>query len=162
MSFLAIVLFTACSINPCGPGKKQFLKNFDAFITDIEDQSLAYESEKWEDYDLKFKKFVKECYPEYEEDLTRKEDDQFVANTMKYYYLKYGKGLYEQYKNNGDELADLIGQNLEEFLEINRDATEKLIKNIEENIDAEKIEDFLNEVSDFLNDLDIKLEINKE
>ena len=104
-----IVLLGACSsMNPCGNNKTTFLNNFETFIEEIESEKLEFADEKWENYDLKFRKYVDECYDEFEDDLTRSEESDFAANTVKYYYVKYGQGIYEQYKDDGEGFINLL------------------------------------------------------
>jgi hypothetical protein len=54
--FVAMTSFTACNLmSPCGNSKEEFLKNYNAFIKNIEEKDLAYDANEWEAYDSDFK-----------------------------------------------------------------------------------------------------------
>ena len=115
---LTSFLMTNCSLqSPCGNDKDQFLYNFHKFIKDIKDQELAYNDENWEDHDLAFKKYTKECYPQFKEELTRADKEEYFENTMNYYVSKYGEGLAKQYAEDGGIMIEQIAEGIEDWME---------------------------------------------
>ena len=155
--FLVIIIgvVSACQTNPCGMSKKQFISHLDAFVEDIDAQDLELRDEKWEAYDETFGIYMEECLPKYEEELTNREEKKIATLATEYYYLKYGKGTFEQFKEHGDELIIQIQDALDDFIEINENAVEKII----EKLDEEKIGDAIDRFSQWLDDIDIQIEI---
>lgn len=132
---VAILLLASCSFNnPCGQDKDQFLYNFHKFVKDIEDQELPYNDDHWEDLDVEFRKYTKECFPKYREELTRADKEEYYENTMTYYITKYGEGLANQYADDGEILFEQIGERIEEWMDTEgRDIERK----VEEWLDTE-------------------------
>ena len=179
-TFLFVLLvFCNCSLleSPCGKNKDEFLYNFHKFVKDVKSSDLAYDDQNWEDYDIRFKKFTKECYPEYEEELTRVDKEEYFENTMSYYVTKYGEGLAKQFEEDGEVVFDQIREEIEDWwdtegreLELKleewadtegKELAKKLeesFKRFEESINEEKLEEALQKLSEFLDGIEISID----
>ncbi len=150
--FALALLGTSCQFDTCGIDKEHFLGNFKQFIKTIEKEDLEYSSSEWEKHDEKFKKFVKECYPEYKDKLTSEEKSEYYSYSTKYYVLKYGRGFEKFMDEHGEELAEQVSQGIEDFIEISADNVEEFINQLEESINEEKIEEFFEQLEEAIDE----------
>lgn len=113
ISFIALILFltSACSTNECGSNKAKFLANFNDLIEEVTEAELDYSDDAWDKHDNRFRKFVEDCYPEYEEELSNRERRKFWGQFVKYYYKRYGAGLAQEMLAQGG--AQLEGVQLQ-------------------------------------------------
>ncbi len=181
---LFITLVFACSLvncsllqSPCGNDKDEFLYNFHKFVKEVKNEDLTYDDQSWEDFDLTFKKFTKECYPTYKEELTRADREEYFENTMGYYVTKYGEGLAKQFEDEGEVVIEQIRESIEDWFDnegkdlerkieewVETDGKElgrkleETFKKLEESIDEEKIEDALKRFGEFLEGIEINIE----
>lgn len=145
-TFLAILFLNSCSVDPCGNDKDQFLKNYYAFMEEVETADLKAKDDGWKAYDTKFKKYVEECYEVHEEALTGREERRFWTKTVRYYFNRYG----------GEVLAELgkeqgrLGEEIKAHLTDAGDGIKDLLRDVEININGEEIEALL---EDFGNDI---------
>ncbi|MCB0704794.1 MAG: hypothetical protein KDC34_05765 [Saprospiraceae bacterium] len=130
----ASIAVSSCSVNQCGGNKDRFLSNFNELVNEITDANLPYSDKNWDKYDKRFRVLVEDCYPEYEDDLSRRERRKFWGQFVKYYYKRYGAGVAREMLGKGstklegiqiqlddlplDELNDLfesIGNDVEDW-----------------------------------------------
>ncbi|NNE54837.1 MAG: hypothetical protein HKN32_02370 [Flavobacteriales bacterium] len=184
LTTLCVCLLLSCQIDPCGSSPEAFVDKYEQFIDDLDEKELAFDDKSWEDHDRKFKKYVKECYPNYEDDLSRKEERRFAQSTAKYYLIKYGKGLQYQYNHDPEEFSRIVGDNVESivdaygdefeemfesFMEENGDNLEQLAEDIGdaverfvENIDEEQIQKSVDWLEEIVNNIEVEISHDKK
>jgi len=90
LAFLAASISSCTLATTCSVSKSGFLLNFDTMIKKIAEEELRSNDATWESYDSKFKKFVEECYPSYEEQMTLQEKKEFWYKTFEYTWYRHG------------------------------------------------------------------------
>lgn len=140
--------FTACdTIVPCGTSKEDFLANYKSLLDEVETENPSKDSEKWKNYDYRFKQLVEECYPSYQEELTISEKVEFVSLSSQYYVERYegevtvkmeevGNILKQEYEKlmeeKGDEIEDMAEEFGEDLEKMAKKWSEKLKQLFEE------------------------------
>ncbi|MFT6938156.1 MAG: putative small secreted protein [Saprospiraceae bacterium] len=111
--FVAMTSFTACNLmSPCGNSKEEFLKNYNAFIKNIEEKDLAYDANEWEAYDSDFKQIIEECHEKYKAEMSASEEIDFWTNALAYYYYRYGTDMISVLRDSSNELSVTISENV--------------------------------------------------
>ena len=164
---IALVLIgslTSCDITTCGVDKNQFLKNYEAFVESVNDKDLSYQSDQWNALDEKYKKFTKECYPEYRDQMTQDDKERYYGASIKYYAYKYGKSFKKMSENDGEALVNALENELERAFDGFGDKIDAFTKRLEESIDEDKIQDAADRLSDFMERLadDIDKAVNEQ
>ena len=155
--FFGTMLLASCQFDPCGSSPEAFVDKYERFIDDLDEKQLSFDDKSWEDHDRKFKTYVQECYENFEDDLSRKEERRFAQSTAKYYLIKYGKGLQYQYEGDPEEFSRIIGDNVEAIVDEYGDEFEEMFESfMEENGDniEQLAEDIGDAVERFVNDID--------
>lgn len=151
--FLLILLF----ITSCGPQSKEtYLKKYQNFITEINEESDDYSEQDWEKADEKYTKFNNDWHKKFEDELTWEEDIILAKYKFQYnlkktkvnsneFFHNYIKNDYEQLKEqlkyySENEMDEDIEFLLEQAKEIGDSAT-KTIEGIfkELNIDINNL-----------------------
>jgi len=158
-SFIIIGLLSSCSVDPCGNNSSAFLENFEEFVEDVEDQELEYEDDKWEDLDIRFHRYTKDCYENFEDDMDNEEKGELYATVSRYYISKYGNGILSQLKNDNLEIWNEFKRNIKENVEIEGEGFEEFLLSLEESIDKEKVKSFLDKIGDTLKEIAEDIEI---
>ena len=159
LSFLTLALLSSCSVDPCGNNTGGFLKNFEEFVSEVEDQELEYEDDKWEDLDIRFQRYTKECYENFEDDMDNDDKGELYATVSRYYISKYGNGILSQLKNDNLEIWNEFKRNIKENVEIEGEGFEEFLLSLEESIDKEKVKNFLDKIGDTLKEIAEDIEI---
>ncbi len=159
LSFLSLVILSSCSIDPCGNNTDTFLKNFDAFVSEVEDKKLEFEDDSWEDLDIQFQRFTKECYEQFEDDMDNDDKGELYATVSRYYISKYGNGILSQLKNDNLEIWNEFKRNIQENVEIEGEGLEEFLLSLEESIDKEKVKSFLDKIGNTLKEIAEDIEI---
>lgn len=160
---LACVLLIGCSQNPCGSSKKLFLHNFSTFVDDVKSTDRKYSDSDWEDLDRTFRKFTDECYPEYEDKLSTKEQEAFFGDATAYAWQRYGKGFLNEISGNSEGFFNKLFENVDGDINIDFDS-ENLneaineVKEALDQVDTEKLEDLIKSAGEDIEDWGKKLE----
>lgn len=117
--FLALViLFTGCEeIQPCGFSKDGFLKNYDSFLTKIEEAGKDYDETTWKKKDQLFKQYTSQCYQSHEAEMSLDEKQEFWTGAVGYLSQRYGKDLVYEFNNSDNELIQIVKDNGLEMVE---------------------------------------------
>jgi len=158
-SFLSLVILSSCSVDPCGNNTDAFLKNFDAFVSEVEYKNLEFEDDKWEDLDIRFQRYTKECYESFEDDMDNDDKGELYATVSRYYISKYGNGILSQLKNDNLEIWNEFKRNIQENVEIEGEGLEEFLLSLEESIDKEKVKSFLDKIGNTLKEIAEDIEI---
>jgi len=158
-SFLSLVILSSCSVDPCGNNTDAFLKNFDAFVSEVEDKNLEFEDDKWEDLDIRFQRYTKECYESFEDDMDNDDKGELYATVSRYYISKYGNGILSQLKNDNLEIWNEFKRNIQENVEFEGEGLEEFLLSLEESIDKEKVKSFLDKIGNTLKEIAEDIEI---
>lgn len=158
--FSLVVLISSCGqLNPCGVSTKSFINNYESFVDEVAEKDLGTKAESWKAYDQRFEKFVDECYPNYEDKLSRSEKSSFASATVKYLYHRYAGSLVNDLEDNEtleqelEELGKTIGSYAEKFGADVSDA----MNDLAQQLDREKLDKMLEDVSRFFENLDISI-----
>ena len=91
-SIVKILLLVLVLISGCNSGytKKQYLKEFDSFISETEKEYKSYEPERWIEVTRTFKNFADTDYRKFESELTENEKAQ-VERYKNLFYVFAGK-----------------------------------------------------------------------
>ncbi len=135
----ALLILQGCSLGPCGGSKDGFIKKYTAFIDEVSAADWPVSDPKWTQADEKFKTFLEECMPEYEEEMTRKERRKVWGSATKYYYKRFGAGT----------INELIDQNeglLEDLKDFSEDELQDLVDEIENDVESwvDRLEEIFN------------------
>lgn len=147
---MCVMTFASCATEQCGSSKEKFLENFEEFVDNVESKDLESDKEAWQNLDQSLDKYLNECYTEFEDNLTNSERIDFASNTVRYYYVKYGKGLSEQLGSDPDEFARKMAENLEGFLHGHEDEIEELINDFVYRLDREEMDELIEKGSEFI------------
>lgn len=160
-----LALAVGCQqMNPCGFSSNAFLDNYEDFVDDVAEKDLGTKAKAWEPHDQRFEKFVDECYPNYENDLTRSEQSRFAATTVKYLYHRYAGSFVNDLEDNEtlerelEELGKTIGTYAEKFGAEVSVAMDELVREL----DREKLNKMFEDIGKFFEDLDITIDTGKE
>ena len=118
-------------------------------MDNIEDSGYDKDHRKWNDNDEQFQQYVKECYENFEDDMTNKETREFWGRAMKYYFKKFGNNV--DLEQKGAEIGRLIEDNLGDVSEELGNAFKNI--DIDINIDEEKVNELFNELGSDLEKL---------
>ena len=164
LALLAVISLGSCQITTCGVNKEQFLDNYERFVASVNDRDLSYRSEDWKALDEKYKKFTKECYPEYRDQMTQDEKERYYGASIKYYAYKYGKSFKKLSENEGEALVNALENELDDAFDGFGDKIDAFAKRLEESIDEDKIQDAADRFSDFMERLadDIDKAVNEQ
>ena len=119
----------------------------------LHQKDLTTDEEAWQNLDKTFDKYLSECFNEFENELTSSERVDFVTNTAKYYYAKYGSGISEQMGSEHEEIARKMAENLEDFLHIHEDEIEAFVEEFANSIDREELDELMEQGSEMLKTL---------
>lgn len=102
-AFMLVVLM----MNSCfgSPTKEQYLDRFTAFVDKVTEESKEYTDADWEKADDKFKKFIEQNTPEYDENLTSEERKALGKLQGRYLMLRAKTG-FQKAKQELKELKD--------------------------------------------------------
>ena len=123
------VLFTSCSLSPCGFSKDQFVQKHTDLVKQAKKNKKSWSDTDWESRDNHMKQMVEECYENYEEEMSSNEIAKFWAGTAAYYFNRHGKGFLGAIKDTEKDLSK---------------ALEKGLRSIDENKEG-MLKDWLNE-----------------
>ncbi len=115
--FLSILwlTYTSCSTaTTCSVSKSGFLTNFNTMVKTVGDKELKSSDDQWTSYDQKFEKFIDECYPSYEENMTDDEKQEFWLKSVEYYWYRHGLGFIKRLGDKNDPLSQEIVSKTEE------------------------------------------------
>ncbi len=146
-------MLTSCATDSCGPTKERFLEKYARFVDKVDSKNLPLDEETWKKMDQKFDKYISDCYTEFEDDLTHSEQVDFAANTVRYYYSKYGQGFAEQFGLDPNAFAHMVSENVEQFLHGHEDEIEALIEEFAHNIDRKELERLIEKGTEFIQSL---------
>jgi|GEM_PF-2210270 len=162
--FLSVLWLTysSCSTaTTCSVSKSGFLTNFDTMIKKVSEKELKSNDDQWASYDQKFEKFVEECYPSYEENMTEEEKQKFWLKSVEYYWHRYGLGFIKRLGDENDPLSQEIVRNAEETWggvdEIVSHMLDEFGMSIKD-FDTEQFEDLFNDIGNDIGKWGKKLE----
>jgi len=147
--FSLAILFTSCSLSPCGFSKDQFVQKHSDLVSQAKKNKKSWTDSDWETRDNHMKQMVEECYENYEEEMSGNEIGKFWAGTAAYYFNRHGKGFLDAIKNSEHDLSDALEKGLKS-LDENKEGMLKEWLN--ENL-GDDIEQTLNEVGEELKEL---------
>lgn len=124
---VGILAISSCQLDPCA-NKEKFLASFDTFVEDISESEKELTLEQWKKHDVKFKKYLEDCYVNHKEDLLASEKKSFWANTIRYYYERHGNSFFAELSDETDPLAELMEKELSEVFNNPQEAIIALVK----------------------------------
>ncbi len=131
IAFLSIS-FTACdTIAPCGTSKEDFLANYKNLLEEVEAENPSRDSEKWKNYDYRFKQLVEECYPSYEEELTTTEKVEFISLSSQYYVERYE----DEVTVKMEEVGNILKREYDKLMEEKGDEIEDMAEELGEDVE---------------------------
>lgn len=151
-----VLLLPSCTEVQCGGSKANFQNQFDNFLEKVDELEYDLDSKKWKPFDDRFRLFVEECYPHYEDEMSRAEKSRFWMKTLEFYSDRYGNEMADAFADHGELISEEVVENLEEvleetgrkledFLEKNGDELESLFDQVGKDIEswAEKLQEIL-------------------
>lgn len=141
-AIVTLLITQSCSVDQCGTNKDKFLSNYNKLMDTIEDSGYDKENRKWNDNDEKFQQYVKECYENFEDDMTNKETKEFWGRAMSYYFKKFGQNV--DLEQKGAEIGKLLEENIGDVSKELGNALKNI--DIDINIDEEKMEEIFEEL----------------
>lgn len=113
--FLLLCLFLGASAcqSPCR-NAEQLLRSSQELLQEVKTAKLSYDDPNWEDYDRRLRQLVRECYPEWKTELGLLDKKDFWIIVVRYYYQRYGLGLWRQLMRN-EGLAPFIREQIAEW-----------------------------------------------
>ena len=159
LSLSAASFFTpACTQIECGGSQANFENQFENLLEKVDDLDYDIDDKRWKTFDERFRVLVEECYPHYEAEMSDREKSEFWMQTLEFYSNRYGNGLADAFRNQGEYISEEVVENLEEvlehtgrkledFMEKNGDELEGLFEQVGKDIEdwAEKLKDILEE-----------------
>lgn len=128
--------FTACdTLTPCGNSKEDFLTNYKNLIEEVQETNPASDSEKWKNYDYRFKQLVEECYPTYQEDLSLVEKVEFIAMSSQYYVERYEEDVTKSITVNMDAVGKTLKKEYDKLMAEKGDDIEELAEEFGEDVE---------------------------
>ncbi len=111
---LAVLFWTGCSRNACGADKSDFLDAYYQLLAEAKAADLPASDPRWADYDEAYRSYVEECYDQHAPTMSRREKRRFWAQSLKYYYQRYGDGLAKEWgrkeKRTFQKIKGEVGQ----------------------------------------------------
>ena len=134
--FLFGFLTWSCSMTPCGGSKAGLIKKVQALAEKAGETDWGYSDERWTRYDRQMETLLDDCLPDYEDDMTMKEQKDVLVAASKYYYKRYGKGFFK----------DIFGKKkgfLPQFKSLTEEGVNELTEEIEKDVEdwARQIEE---------------------
>lgn len=114
--FIIVLLSQSCTFK----AKDNYLNDFTAFVSDVEENYTTYTTEEWELKDEEFKQFTETKFDEQRNDLTN-EDKKAIGKLVGQYAVFRPKGYGKQLKEGIDDAQNYI----KGFLEGLSDETNK-------------------------------------
>ena len=113
----ALFILPSCAEIQCGGSKANFQNQYENLLEKIEDLNYDLDDKRWKPFDERFRTLVEECYPMYEDEMSEREKSEFWLSTLEFYSGRYGDGLAEVFRNQGEYISEEVVENLEEVLE---------------------------------------------
>jgi len=135
---MGLLLCAACSKDTCGKNKEAFLSKYAALLEEARKSELEVGSSKWEQYDEQFRALVEECYQVYEGELSKGEKRIFWAQSVEYYYYRYGGGVLEAVNERKDGLSRRIRQEVESRWDRTGDALDEAMMSLSRKLQKAK------------------------
>ncbi|MDX1477651.1 MAG: DUF6565 domain-containing protein [Saprospiraceae bacterium] len=161
---LTLVVVAGCQINPCGMSKDRFLENYERFVNEVAEQDLSSDARAWKRYDDRFEQFTDQCYPKFEDKLSRSDKRKFASHSVRYAYHRYGRSFFhdlehdEKLKEEMRELGENLGKYAEQLGEEFSDAINEFVQEI----DREALQDAVDKARDFFENLEINIDYKKD
>ena len=134
--FLFGFLTWSCSMTPCGGSKAGLIKKVQALAEKAGETDWGYSDERWTRYDRQMETLLDDCLPDYEDDMTMKEQKDVLVAASKYYYKRYGKGffkdIFEKKKGFLPQFKSLTEEGVNELTEEIEKDVEDWARQIEE------------------------------
>ncbi|MBX2816544.1 MAG: hypothetical protein KTR24_11115 [Saprospiraceae bacterium] len=148
----------SCTEVACGGSASSFQNQFENFIEKVDELDYESDDKRWKAFDKRFRLFIDECYPAYEEEMTKSERSKFWMGTLSYYSDRYGDEIAEAFAEQGEIISEEVvenleavfeetGRKLEDFLERNEGQIESLFEEIGRDIEswADRLQEILEE-----------------
>jgi hypothetical protein len=150
--YFSILMFMIVS---CGPQSKEaYLKRYDSFISEVDENRSKYSNEDWEKKNKEFQQFSDEWYKKFKGDFTWKEEITLTAHKVKFNYFLISKESSVFFKKLFDDIdVNKIKSQIKFYVDnqMNEDITSLLKEAKKAGNDAEMI------VSQILNDLKVNI-----
>lgn len=128
-----IILIPFCFLLACKPfSKGQFLSRYDSFMENVKENHDDFSENQWEAKDEQLEEMLDDWYPEFEDDLTRKERSKVWSKAMQYAVYRHGNDLENFWADNGEELSELMKEHISEVSEETRKAIQEIVPEIKE------------------------------
>lgn len=116
---ISLLVFSQCSLLPCGGSKEGLIRKIQALSEKAGQQDWPASDQRWKAYDEQLEKLLDDCLPKYEEEMTFGEQKDVLVASSKYYYRRFGKGLMrnllEEKKGLFGDVRKLTEEDLEDL-----------------------------------------------
>lgn len=156
--FVGLLTMTSCKEVACGGSASNFQNQFENFLEKVDELEYDTDDKRWKVFDERMRLFIDECYPLYEEELSKSDKSEFWIGTLAYYSNRYGDEIADAFASHGELIAEEVvenlenvfaetGKKLEDFLNENEGEIERLFTEIGRDIEswAERLEEMLEE-----------------
>ena len=128
MVLAASLLVMILAMSSCAPmNKDQFMKQFNAFMEEVEENHDDYSDEEWKAKNEKLEVMLDEWYPQYEEEMTGKELTTVWTKTVSYMMYQSGDQVAEFWKENGDQIREQMRKNADQLSEDVKEAFQEAL-----------------------------------
>lgn len=125
--FLLIISLVGCS----SVSKTQFLENYDEFMEEVQEDHEDYSSKDWKKKNESLKTFLEDEYPQFEEDLTKKEKVRIWAQALTYQVYQHKEEVIEEIEKNEEVYVEMIEEHVEFVTEVNEEIIEDVLPELE-------------------------------
>lgn len=141
---ISLLFLNSCSqINPCGFSKDAFLANYNNLIAEVSQKDKSFSESNWKTYDNRFRTLIEDCYDQWEEDMSFREQRKFWGSSLKYYYNRYGDSLATELLDENNEVSVKIQDELDEIW----GDSEAALKDILNDLGGDEVKDLLKDIS---------------
>ncbi|MEL6636575.1 MAG: hypothetical protein AAFW73_10970 [Bacteroidota bacterium] len=110
------LVFSSCGLlDECGSSKADFLKKYEAFVREVEQQDWHHADNDWQAYDERLEAYLNNCYERYEPELTAAETKDFWLLTVSYYVARYDGQFVEEFLAEDNPLSRTVRDHFEEL-----------------------------------------------
>ncbi|MEL6924464.1 MAG: hypothetical protein AAFO94_10490 [Bacteroidota bacterium] len=111
--YLMMLLSSCDMLLPCGTSKDAFLENYNQLTDQASENGDDFTEAQWEASDERFRKMVEECYDQWEEEMSFREQRKFWGRSLKYYFQRHGNRVANELMDEDNSLSTKIREEME-------------------------------------------------